>query len=558
MREWGAWFLFAAALTAPAWARGQLLGHPDVDVWNHVWGLWWWAQSLAQGELPWRTPLLSHPHGGVVWFADPLGALAALPLTRALGPAWAWNLLLTARIAFAGFHARRFAAVLGAPGPHTLVAGVAFATSPYLLAELHNGISEVCATGWIPWVLARWWIAVRSGRGGDWTVAGAVLGAATWATPYYGAALVLALAPATVVVLRWRGPWRAALGGIVLAGVLGAGAVATWRAGLVAKEAVIQREEDSERTLARHNAVDLREPFQPGAFRSVDFAAQYGGEQFKHTLFLRLSVLGLVLVAVARRRMALAGWLGLAGWSLLLGLGHRPYLAGGYPWGESGPVLPFGFLVGLVPDMAITHPARLGVVSHAVLSALAAEALRGADSSGPAVVPAWRGGLVAAFFSVLVAAEGLFFSLATWPLPTAPTTVPAVYQRIAESADRRAVLDLPAQVRRTMATSVYFWYQTVHGHPVPWWPNVRAEGNGDGPTVRLFVPTLPGPGGRPRVPELDAAAVVRLQDRYGWVVVHPAFDRQTAGAGESTRVLTAAFGAPTEEDGVRWWALSQP
>ncbi len=128
--EWLAWFALAAVLAAPAWARGQLIGHPDVDVWNHAWGLWWWADSVANGELPWRTPLLAHPGGGVLWFADPLGALFSLPVTLLFGPAVAWNLLLITRIAWAGFHARRFAAVLGAPGPHTVVAGVAFAASP--------------------------------------------------------------------------------------------------------------------------------------------------------------------------------------------------------------------------------------------------------------------------------------------------------------------------------------------------------------------------------------------------------------------------------------------
>ncbi len=538
--EWLAWFAFAAGLTAPAWLRGELLGHPDVDVWNHVWGLWWWADTLSSGSLPWRTALLSTPHGGVLWFADPLGALAALPVTWFAGPAAAWNLLLITRIAWAGFHARRFAAILGTPGPHTIVAGVAFATSPYLLCELYNGISEVCATGWVPLVLAQWLIAVRTQSWRAWVLAGLCVGGATWATPYYGAALLLCLAPATVFALRLTAlSWQVAIPGLLVAGLVSGGAVWTWRSALVAKEAVIQREEGSERAVARHNAVDVREPVMPGAFQSVDFEAEYGGEKFKHTLYLRWSLLFLAALALWRRPRELLPWLTLALWGLVLGLGDRLFVGGGYPLGERGPLLPFGLLTRLVPDIAITHPARLAVTAHAILAALAAEGLRAHGRRGLVVLP-------------LVVGETLGFSLAAWPLPGASAGVPAVYERIAASDDPRAVLDLPAQVHQTMATSVYFWYQTVHQHPVPWWPNVRAEGNGDAPTVRLF---LPSPNGPRRVPELSEAALVGLRERYGWIIVHPALDRRAQLPGESTRVLTTALGPPEDVDGVRLWTL---
>ncbi len=539
-REWFCWFAFAAVLTAPAWGRGELIGHPDVDVWNHVWGLWWWAETLSSGALPWRTALLSTPHGGVLWFADPLGALAALPVTLLFGPAAAWNLLLITRIAWAGFHARRFAGLLGTQGPHTIVAGVAFATSPYVLCELYNGISEVCATGWVPLVLAQWLIAVRTRSWRAWSLAGLCLGGATWATPYYGAALILGLLPATVLALgRSALSWRMAVPGIVLAGLLSGGAVLTWRAALVAKEAVIQREEGSEQAIARHNAVDIREPLMPGDFQSVNFEEEYGGEKFRHTLYLRWSLLLLLAAAVWRQPRATLPWLALAVWGLLLGLGDRLFLAGGYPLGERGPLLPFGLLTRLVPDIAITHPARLAVTAHAIVAALAAEGLRVYGRRGLVVLP-------------LVIGETLGFSRAVWPLPGAPAAVPAVYERLAASDDPRAVLDLPAQVRQTMATSVYFWYQTVHRHPVPWWPNVRAEGNGDAPSVRLF---LPSPSGPRRVPELSVTAMSGLRARYGWVIVHPELDARAQLPGESTRVLTAAFGPPELVDGVRLWTL---
>lgn len=536
------WLAFAALLTAPSWVRGQLLGHPDVDVWNHAWGLWWWADSLRQGVLPWQTDLLSHPGGGVLWFADPLGALVALPVTLVAGPAVAWNLLLIGRIAWAGFHARRFAAVLGSPGPHTWVAGVGFATSPYLLAELHNGISEVCAVGWVPLVLTEWLLAVRGGGARAWVRAGCGLGLTAWATPYYALALLLLLVPATLVVLRGAGArWRAAVPGILVAGVLCAGAVGVWRAALSDPSAVIQREESGESSLLRHNAVDVREPFLPGPFRSVDFAAEYGGEQFRHTTALRMTVLLLVVAAAWRRPRSVLPWVALMLLAVLLGLGTRPFFGGRYV-GAEGARLPFGWLVDALPGLAITHPARLAVAAHAIAAALAADALRDRGARAWLVLP-------------ILVAESLFYSPAPWPIAGSPSAVPSVYEKIAASDDRRGVLDLPAQVRRTMATSVYFWYQTSHRRPLPWWPNVRTDHNGDVALVRAFMPPPSAAGVRPRFLPLPGEVVSQLRERYGWVIVHSQLDRLTKSSGESARVLTAAFGEAEVHDDLLVWPI---
>lgn len=571
--EWAAWFTFAAVLTAPAWVRGDLLGHPDVDVWNHAWGLWWWADSLANGQFPWHTALLSHPRGGVLWFADPLGALAMLPVTWTLGPAVAWNLLLIARIAWAGFHARRFAGVLGTPGPHTVLAGVAFAASPYLLCEVYNGISEVCAVGWVPLVLAQALIFARERSLRSALLAGGAWGLSFWATPYYGLASGLVLGPAFVIWAvsairegRARGPaptpgvggaprseptrgggppWPPLLAGITLAAVLGGAAILTWRAALNAEGAVIQRSELSEASLARHNAVDIRELVWPGAFASVDYEAEYGGEKFRHTLYLRLSVLALALFAVARRPRALAPWLGLAAIAAIFGLGTRLLYDGRYPMGNHGGLLPFGFLVAWIPGIAITHPARLAIAAHAILGALAADALRDFGRRSLVVIP-------------IVLGETLGFSLAAWPLPGSPSPISEIYRTIATSTDPRGVLDLPPQVRRTMATSVYFWYQTVHHHPIPWWPNVRADENGDVATMKAFLPPRASVGVRPRFAPLGGDIVAHLRATYGWIVVHTELDTLTQGAGESTRILTEAFGEPVVEGSERMWTIEGP
>lgn len=542
--EWLAWFAAAALLTLPAWGQGGLIGHPDVDVWNHAWGLWWWADQLASGVLPWRSGLFSHPGGGVLWFADPVGALALLPITLTLGPAVAWNALLLARVAWAGLHARRFAAVLGVDGPHTVLAGAAFATTPYLMGELHNGISEVCAVGWVPLVLTEWLLAVRAGNMRAWLRFGLALGLTAWATPYYALGLGLVVAPATLVAYwrRWM-DLRLALPGAVLALALGGASVAVWRSALSAPGAVIERDESSETSLMRHNAVDLREPFLPATFRSVDYAAEYGGEQFRHSIALRLGVILLVGLAAWRRPRAVLPWVALLCFALSLGLGSRPFMGGRYV-GPDWLRLPFGWLVDALPGLAITHPARLAVAAHAIAAALVADALRDRGRRAWVILP-------------FLVGEGLVFSATRWPIASSPAAIPAVYDEIAASPDPRGVLDLPSQVRRTMATSVYFWFQTRHGHPVPWWPNVRTETNGDLALVRAFVPPRAAAGSRPRLAPLAPDTLEHLRRHYGWVVVHPELDRFTQTAGEPARVLGEALGAPERRDGVLLWRVPE-
>ena len=93
LRDGALHLLLAGVVTAPllAWPLGRLAGSPNVDVWNHAWGPWWWLFSLQQGRLPWETGLLQAPVGGVLWFIDPILAALGAPLaptTRSSSPRW--------------------------------------------------------------------------------------------------------------------------------------------------------------------------------------------------------------------------------------------------------------------------------------------------------------------------------------------------------------------------------------------------------------------------------------------------------------------------------------
>ncbi len=108
----------------------RLVGSPDVDVWNHAWGPWWWWDSLSQGQLPWRTLLLKWPVGGELWFIDPLLALVGAPLVPLLGPVGAYNGAMLLSLAFSSWAAGRLAGALGVKGGARFVASAVLVGAP--------------------------------------------------------------------------------------------------------------------------------------------------------------------------------------------------------------------------------------------------------------------------------------------------------------------------------------------------------------------------------------------------------------------------------------------
>ncbi len=534
------YFAFAAVITGPALLSGDLLGHPDVDVWNHAWGFWWFWDTLSAGRLPFRTDLVGAPQGGVLYFIDPLGALSALPWVAAFGTTAAWNLVLLGRIAMAGWATHGLCRSLSGPGAHNYVAGIAMASAPFLWVEIANGISEVVAVGWIPACLWAAVVAVPTREPRRWALLGLCIGFATLACFYYGllsGILVGCLLGANLV--RGRGWWPGVglAGGVALA--VAAPGLLLLRRSLEAPAALVSRAESLNGELLEHNAVDPREWVMPGDFHSVDFAARYG-EAFHHTLYLRWTVLLLVGWACWRRRGEVAGWVGLALVSGVLGLGSLLWWDGAWVTvGGRALSLPFGWLQALLPALAVTHPARLGLGAIVVTAVLAGWGLQGAGRRALWVVP-------------LLLAETILASNAQWPLPTSPAAIPGVYRDFAAEDDPRAVLDLPASVGRTMATSRYFWYQTVHRKPVPWFPDVHEAHNGDRHSVRLFEHTPSGPAAA-----LSDPAILRLRERYGWIVVHDDLEGRTRYPGELTPLLTTAFGPPASADGLHVWHLGR-
>ncbi len=437
----------------------RLLGDPNVDVWNHAWGPWWWAASLSEGQLPWHTELLRWPEGGTLWFIDPLLAGVGAPLVPLLGAAGAYNAALLLDVAFTSWAARRLALALGCrPGP-AWVASVAAVSSAWLACELHNGISEATHLGFVALALTWAHEATLTPSLKSWARAGLGVGLATAASPYLGLGTGIAL------LVRGLPQVRFAWAGGLVAALTASPVLAAMKGQLHAVDAIVKHPPEMNAQLALHNAVDPRTFVQPFGFRSVDLSL----EGFEHSMYLGLFALGLALYS---RRWA--WWPSIVA-CLVFALGPYLYLGGSLVRFSEGHLrLPWWLIQSLAPGLAVTHPLRLAVPALMLVCGLAGSGawrlLR--------VVPERLRRPALVGLLLLVGLDGLVLSGAPWPHQTADGRVPEVYEAIGRGAGQpvgEAVLDLPTDAGHTMATSRYLFWQTGHWRPIPYAPDARAS-----------------------------------------------------------------------------------
>ncbi len=546
------WLAVGMVVTWPAsLSMGSvLIGHPDVDVWNHAWGYWFVPHAIANFELPFSTQLIGLPAGGDLYFIDFLGAVLGTPLSWIFGPAVAYNGIMILRLALAGWAGQVLAETVLGRGPHCLVAGFSLISLPFLLCEMSNGISEVIAIHWIPWTLAaahRAWFESSRQR---WLQLGLLFGLTAAANFYYGLVtamvlvvwgLVLAL-PLLRQGMRPRidqffDPARGAC--VALAVLLPFWLAFQWS--LHSANALIVRPKElAVGWILSHNAVDPRTYFAPGTFQSVDLSTY--GEAFVHTGYLRWTVIALAIVGVWRNPKT-KPWLWAALVSLVFGLGPILYMGDWVKIGGHAVSLPFYWAQLVLPDVAITHPLRLSIGGQVILGLLAA--------AGAAALQ-WRSlALLAGLFIVM---ESLTVSPGPWPVPTSDAAIPSVYADIEDGP----VLDLPGSVGATMATSRYFWYQTQHGQPIPYSPNVRLDSCRDLEVQSAFTDPYLREGEHKVVehpakgPDLYQKALAK---RYKAIVLHKDLEQRAQLKSAYTPVLNSVFGPPDVDGDISVWYL---
>jgi hypothetical protein len=123
------------------------------------------------------------------------------------------------------------------------------------------------------------------------------------------------------------------------------------------------------------------------------------------------------------------------------------------------------------------------------------------------------------------------------------------------------VLDLPAEVGTTMASSKYFLYQITHQKPIPYSPDIRAGSSSDLTTFFWLqhpraLPDLSGRQSEARVEQsVEGRIAPHLRERYGWVLLHKE-ESERAGVTQVFKAALERVLGPPEEHASLWlWRL---
>ena len=547
------WFM-APVLQQPS---SLAIGHPNNDVWNHVWGYGFVAQSLANGEWPLHTELLNWPHGGSLWFIDLLGALLTLPVNWLSGPVAAYNasMLIQWVLAGVGMYALAWRVTGSIAG--AWAAGVAFQTMPHLMGQAYNGISETLMVGFLPLALLglRELFAGPSRRTALW--AGLAMGITALANWYYGLFAGMALIGLLIRGL-WRSQLRVSKDSLRLAvlfsvtlGVVVAPAFMAFGASMAAEDAVVTRDPQFVwATLVLHNMTDLVSFFRPGKHYSPDLKEAFG-EDLLVVVYLGHALIWPALIGFRsdfRKKMKSWAWLG---WGyFVLALGPFLFIAGDYVQAFGGWIpLPFLALFKWTPMFSrISHAYRFSVGVSLALCMLLAWSIRSLRNGR---FPGWA---VAAVVVVFRVAESTLASPAPFPFPVARADVPAVVQELRGGA----VLDLPVG-RPVLARSQYSLAQLSHGQPSPYGLNDPLPNSlRSNRFLRFLVEmeysttaTLPA-----QLPwfDIEMGRQAALADGLRWVVMHQA-SYPSGQFARTARFLDIVATPVHQGDGVRIYKL---
>jgi len=464
-------FLFLAL-----WQMGPVLahpttlaiGHPNNDVWNHIWGYGFVAESLLAGEFPLHTQLLNWPEGGSLWFIDMLGAIITLPVHIVSGPVAAYNagMLIQWTLCGVGMYALAWRVTGSAAG--AWLAGLAYQSMPHLLGQAANGISETMTAGFLPLALLGIRELFHNPSRRHAVQAGFILGLTALANWYYGlfAGIGLLGLAGRGVLRRGIRPSRQTLRLIGIFGLtlvlLVAPAFLIFTGSMSAEDAVVTRDPQFVwATLVLHNMTDLVSFFRPGKHYSPDLKALFG-EDLLVIVYIGHALLWPALLGLTGQyRRKMMSWVVLGLVYFVLCLGPFLFVGGDYVQAFGGWIpLPFLALFKWFPMFSrISHAYRFSVGIGLVLCLMLAWTVRTWQSSS------YRR-RTAAFVSILAVlrlGESFYGSPAPFPLPTADAHIP----KVVSSLTGGAVLDLPVG-RPVLARSQYSLAQLSHGQPSPY------------------------------------------------------------------------------------------
>jgi len=554
------------AFLGPAlFAGGTLvLGHPESDVWKHLWGAWWMGQELSAGRFPDWTDLQNFPAGGRLYVIDPLNAILAALLASVSGLIQAYNQVLAFQMLAAALAAWALARWLLGDARAALVAGAAYGFCPFMLTSgIASGIAETSNLAWIPLAVQGLLMGLSGVRGPKPVLLGASgLALAALGSWYFGmAALVFTLMlaawtarhgiPPTPAAPRatWRSPLLACLVGsaVILPFAFLFLSTLQGQESLLATIEVTGRMEASSLDFLHRrgdfkNDADLAGYLLPGKTRLL--VAEDVDRRLK-SVYCGLLVLGLAAIGLRRGGPWTMFW-ALAGLvSVLLSVGPFLYVAPGQglpgPW---NPVWAVAFYA--VPGFRMVAIAdRLSVLVQLCAAILAAAGLARLLPEGR------KGTLLACLVAVLVLAEVAWVSPVPWPTPTSAAHLPPHVLGLAREPGQRGLVPLPLnRADSSLQPGEYYYWQTHHGKPMPIalttrFPqpmmNNRLVGT-------LYLCEDPDYGQPPPAAVLRPGLVELQEDGFGWFMVHANLMKPHSARKVET-VLTELLGSPRRDAG---------
>jgi hypothetical protein len=484
-----AWYLFwIGVFTWPVLLEpGHLIiGEEHSGAWRTLWAHDWTRTRLqTDGSWPLSAPEISFPRGGPFCSIAPLNDFLALPLIERFGLVQSFNLLVVFHILLACTGAHALARTLGCSIGASLVAGSVFGFNTFFLTySVSSAVVETSTIGWIAWFFVAMVRLIKKPGIFDAIAAGVLFAAAGLASFYWALMVTLMVPLIALPGLHQRHVEKKSLKSIKLWGFIALSIVvatsifmplaADLMATYMDTGGVLQDYADRKQALLKpetlsslgHDFATSRGYLIPGKEELVVHEDMDRLVQGTYAGWLALVLAGMGL---GRGRLR---WGGLALAGLVLSLG--PFLFVSLDSWRSEPVIWWLWLRDLVPPIRmVTSYVRFSVFFFLGLGVLAAF---GSDRLAERIRPRLSAGafpvyalLIGLSVSTGVLYEQARFSPVNYPLPSSRAEVPEASLVLATLPKPGAVLDWPQRYPgRSVEVSRYFYYQSVHGRPIPY------------------------------------------------------------------------------------------
>lgn len=452
--------LLTIGMTWPVAARlSTHLPGQGGDLWVHWWNFWWLKGSLLQGQTPFYTDYIFHPHGVSMIYHNFAWAhfFSWLPLHAVIGSTAAFGVVILLMFALSGYTMFLLAREVTGDGWASFVAGVVYAFWPY--TQSHFDHPNFRAIPWFPLTLLYLRRLIREGRRRDvigLTLSITLVGLTRWQLLTFEAIIIgLYLIYHWLIrpdVQRWRCLLQVGLAGaialLLLLPLLSPILLDLVRSG-APSEVMIDEQTWGQTDLLAYVLPNRYHPLWGNAvwpwYEELIVNKVY-------VAFIGYIPLGLALLGLfrARRRALFWGLLALVFVFLALGpvLRVNGQLVQWLP-------MPYRLVGNLIFVRALRKPDRFNVALGLPIGILAGwgiEHLRRRFSS-------WTADGLTALLAGLILFEYWIF-----PFPTVRPDAPAWYERLKSKSGQFAILDLP--IDPVEFDKEYMGYQVIHGKPL--------------------------------------------------------------------------------------------